>query len=63
MLKASILFLIIALIAGALGLPHVSIVSAEIAKILFGIFLFLFIATLVASLFIGKKAADVVNKI
>ncbi len=46
MLRMSILFLIIALIAGALGLFHVEDVSAQVAWILFVIFLVLFLVSL-----------------
>jgi uncharacterized membrane protein YtjA (UPF0391 family) len=47
MLQLSILFLIIALIAGALGLFNAQAVSAEIAWILFVVFLILFVVSFV----------------
>lgn len=46
MLRLSILFLIIALIAGALGLFNVAAVSSQVAWILFVIFLVLFLVSL-----------------
>jgi uncharacterized membrane protein YtjA (UPF0391 family) len=47
MLQLSLLFLVIALIAGALGLANTSYISAEIAWILFVVFLILFVVSLV----------------
>ena len=47
MLRLAIVFLIIALIAGALGLFHVEAVSSTIAWWLFAIFLILFVISLV----------------
>jgi len=46
MLGWAILFLIIALIAGALGLWRVEAVSSEVAWVLFVIFLILFVVSL-----------------
>jgi uncharacterized membrane protein YtjA (UPF0391 family) len=43
----ALLFLVIALIAGALGLFHVEAVSSQVAWILFVIFLVLFLVSLV----------------
>lgn len=47
MLRLAIVFLVIALIAGALGLFHVEAISSQIAWILFVIFLILFLVSLV----------------
>jgi uncharacterized membrane protein YtjA (UPF0391 family) len=47
MLRYALLFLIIALIAGALGFFNVSFISSQIAWILFIIFLVLFVVSLV----------------
>jgi uncharacterized membrane protein YtjA (UPF0391 family) len=47
MLRLAVIFLIIALIAGALGLFHVEAVSSQVAWILFVIFLILFLVSLV----------------
>jgi uncharacterized membrane protein YtjA (UPF0391 family) len=48
MLYWAMVFLIIALIAGALGLGGAQIVSAQIAWVLFVVFLVLFLVSLVA---------------
>lgn len=50
MLELAIIFLIIALVAGALGFPSVAVLSSQISKILFLIFLVLFIVMLVFGL-------------
>ena len=47
MLRLAIVFLIIALIAGALGLANTQYISSQIAWILFVIFLVLFLVSLV----------------
>jgi uncharacterized membrane protein YtjA (UPF0391 family) len=47
MLYYSLVFLVIALIAGAFGFGGLAATSAGIARILFGIFLILFIVSLV----------------
>lgn len=47
MLVWAIIFLVIALIAGVLGLPRIAIISGGIAKILFFVFLVLFIIALI----------------
>jgi uncharacterized membrane protein YtjA (UPF0391 family) len=47
MLRLALVFLIVALIAGALGLFPVAAVSSEIAWILFVVFLILFAVSLV----------------
>jgi len=47
MLKAAILFLVIALIAGALGLGGTEIIAAQIAWILFVVFLILAVASFI----------------
>jgi len=47
MLRWAVIFLIIALIAGALGFFRASYISSEIAWILFVVFLILFIVSLV----------------
>ncbi len=50
MLMWAIIFLVIALITGALGLPAVAAISAGISRILFFVFLVLFIIALVIGL-------------
>jgi uncharacterized membrane protein YtjA (UPF0391 family) len=47
MLRLAIVFLVIALLAGALGLFHVEAISSQIAWILFVVFLILFVVSLV----------------
>jgi uncharacterized membrane protein YtjA (UPF0391 family) len=47
MLRFSLIFLIIALIAGALGMFRVEWLAAEVAWILFVVFLILFVVSLV----------------
>jgi uncharacterized membrane protein YtjA (UPF0391 family) len=53
MLSWSIFFLIIALVAALLGFSSIAGTAAGIAKILFGVFLVLF----VISLFFGRRIA------
>ena len=48
MLQWSILFLVIALVAGALGFGVLSATAAGIAKILFVVFLVIFLISLIA---------------
>lgn len=47
MLRWALSFLILALIAGFLGFGGLAVVSIEIARLLFGVFLFLFLLTAV----------------
>jgi uncharacterized membrane protein YtjA (UPF0391 family) len=51
MLYYTLIFLVVALIAGALGFGGVASASAGIARILFGLFLLLFVISLVMQLF------------
>jgi uncharacterized membrane protein YtjA (UPF0391 family) len=55
MLKWAIVFLIIAIVAGIFGFTGVEAASATIAKVLFGVFLVLFVGALVLGLFLGSK--------
>jgi uncharacterized membrane protein YtjA (UPF0391 family) len=55
MLRYAVIFLIIAIIAAVLGFGGVAIISVEIAKILFFVFLVLFVITLVVHLFQGRR--------
>lgn len=55
MLKWAVIFLIIAIVAGIFGFTGVSEASASIAKVLFGIFLVLFIGAVVIGIFLGSK--------
>ena len=55
MLEAAIVFLVIALIAGALGFTGVAKGAASIAKILFFGFVVLFVVSIVAGLFSDRS--------
>lgn len=55
MLKWAVVFLLIAIVAGVFGFGGIAAASATIAKILFGIFLVLFIGALVIGLATGSR--------
>ena len=55
MLKWAVIFLIIAVIAGIFGFTDIQAASAGIAKILFGIFLVLFLAAVVFGLVVSRR--------
>jgi uncharacterized membrane protein YtjA (UPF0391 family) len=55
MLGWAVLFLVIALIAGALGFGGVASVSMEIAQIVFWVFIVLFVVSLIYSLISGRR--------
>ena len=55
MLRWSLIFLIISLIAAVLGYGGIASDAAEIAKILFFIFLGLWVVTLILGLIAGQK--------
>ena len=55
MLKWAVIFLIIAMVAALFGFTDISAASAGIAKILFGIFLVLFLGAVIIGLVVGKK--------
>ena len=55
MLKWALIFLIIALVAALFGFTDIASASAGIAKILFAIFLVLFLAAVFIGLVVGKK--------
>lgn len=57
MLKWAVIFLVIALIAALFGFTDIAAASASIAQILFGIFLFLFLAVVVVGLVLGNLIA------
>ncbi len=54
MLKWAFIFLIVAVVAGALGFTNVAAGAATIAKVLFGIFLIIFLVLLVMGLLAGE---------
>jgi uncharacterized membrane protein YtjA (UPF0391 family) len=55
MLKWAAIFLIIALIAAVFGFTDIAAASADIAKILFTIFLVLFLAAVFIGLVVGNR--------
>jgi uncharacterized membrane protein YtjA (UPF0391 family) len=55
MLKWAVIFLIIALVAGLFGFTDVQAASAGIAKVLFGIFLILFLGAVFLGLAAGSR--------
>lgn len=55
MLRWALIFLVIALIAAALGFSGVAGVATGIAKILFGLFLFVCLVFFALAIFVGKK--------
>jgi uncharacterized membrane protein YtjA (UPF0391 family) len=55
MLKWAVVFLLIAIVAGVFGFTGIEQASASIAKVLFGIFLVLFVGALVIGLVVGSK--------
>jgi uncharacterized membrane protein YtjA (UPF0391 family) len=54
MLKWAAVFLLIAIVAGIFGFTGVEEASASIAKVLFGIFMVLFLGAVVIGLAIGR---------
>jgi uncharacterized membrane protein YtjA (UPF0391 family) len=55
MLKWAAIFLLIAIVAGVFGFSGVEEASATIAKVLFGVFLVLFLGAVFIGLFIGRS--------
>lgn len=58
MLKWAIIFFIISLITGWLGFSGVSQGAATISKVLFGIFLVIFLVILIFGVFLGVLVFD-----
>jgi uncharacterized membrane protein YtjA (UPF0391 family) len=54
MLRWALIFLVIALVAGALGFTNVAAGAATIARILFGVFLLIFVVLLIFGLIAGE---------
>jgi uncharacterized membrane protein YtjA (UPF0391 family) len=54
MLKWALIFLVVSLIAGALGFSGVAAGAARISKILFGIFFAIFLVILIFALLAGQ---------
>ncbi len=63
MLRWSFIFLIIAIIAGLLGFTSIAGASIAIAKILFFVFIVLFIILLIAGSAVFKGAKKVISDI
>lgn len=57
MLRWALIFLVVAIIAGALGFTGVSVAAAGIAKVLFWVFIGLFLCLIVAGLVTGSLMA------
>ncbi|CFX51457.1 hypothetical protein WBN1229_v1_3455 [Candidatus Filomicrobium marinum] len=55
MLGWAVLFLVIALVAAALGFGGVAAVSVEIAQIVFWVFIVLFVISLIYGLISGRR--------
>jgi uncharacterized membrane protein YtjA (UPF0391 family) len=55
MLRWAVIFLIVALIAALFGFTDIAAASAGIAKILFGIFLVIFLLAVVLGVFAGNR--------
>ena len=56
MLRWAVIFFVLALVAGVLGFGGVATASAGIAKILFYLFVIIFLLSLVMGLASGKRA-------
>lgn len=54
MLKWAVIFLVISLIAGALGFTNISAATARISKILFAIFFALFVIVIIIAIGLGE---------
>jgi uncharacterized membrane protein YtjA (UPF0391 family) len=54
MLRYAIIFLIISLVAGALGLTNISLIAKRISMILFAVFFLIFLALLGFALLVGS---------
>jgi uncharacterized membrane protein YtjA (UPF0391 family) len=58
LLKWAAIFFVIALIAAAFGFTGIAAGATEIAKILFYLFLVIFIILLIAGVIVGRKVAS-----
>ena len=54
MFKFAVIFLIISLIAGAIGLTNISLIARRISLILFGLFFLMFLAVLGLTYLVGS---------
>ena len=55
MLRWALAFFILALVAALLGFTGIAVISVEIARVLFFLFLVVFLVTLVLGLVAGRK--------
>jgi len=55
LLKWAVIFFVIALIAAAFGFSGIAAGAASIAKVLFYLFLAIFVVLLIAGLIVGRK--------
>jgi uncharacterized membrane protein YtjA (UPF0391 family) len=55
MLYWAAVFFVIAIVAGILGFGGIAVAAAGIAKILFWVFLVVFLVTLIAGFVVGRK--------
>jgi uncharacterized membrane protein YtjA (UPF0391 family) len=62
MLRWAVIFLVIAIVAGILGFAGLMIAAAGIAKLLFYLFLILFLITLISGLVNRNKSEKVAGK-
>jgi len=62
MLRWSLIFFVIALVAALLGFGVIASAAASIAKVLFFVFLVLFIITFIAGVSVFKKAKDFIHR-
>ncbi len=58
LLKWALIFFVIALIAAGLGFSGIAAGAASIAKVLFYLFLTIFVALLIAGIVIGNKLSS-----
>ena len=62
LLKWAAIFFVIAMIAAAFGFGGIAEGAADIAKILFYIFLAIFLSVLIAGLILGGKAKSLIGR-
>jgi uncharacterized membrane protein YtjA (UPF0391 family) len=58
MLKYAVVFLIISLIAGAVGLTNISVIARRISMVLFALFFLMFLAIVGLALLVGEALGD-----
>lgn len=58
MLRMAMMFLVLALVAGVLGFAGIASAAVGIAKILFWLFIALFVVTLVVGVAAGRKVTS-----